>query len=113
MVTVDRLSHIEIITLGSGEEVEEDAEVAGCMGVDIKHKLVAYIEWKKVGVPFKILTGTPAGIRSLGRPRRIWKDNIRMNIKEMSINTWNWIDSAQDKDYWKAFVNAALNIWIQ
>ena len=96
MVTVDRLSHIEIITLGSGEEVEEDAEVAGCMGVDIKHKLVAYIEWKKVGVPFKILTGTPAGIRSLGRPRRIWEDNIRTDLKEIGVNTKIWIDSTQD-----------------
>ena len=57
---------------------------------------------------FKILTGTPARKRSLGRPRRRWEDNIRMNLKEIDINTRNWVDSA-DRDYWKALVNAALN----
>ena len=46
---------------------------------------------------FKILTGTP-----LGRPRRRWEDNIRMDLKEIGINTRNWIDSAQDRDYWRS-----------
>ena len=48
---------------------------------------------------FKILTGTPAGKRPLGRPRRRWEDNIRMDLKEIGINTRNWVDSAQDRDY--------------
>ena len=48
---------------------------------------------------FKILTGTPAGKRPLGRPRRRWEDNIRMDIKEIGINTRNWVDSAQDRDH--------------
>ena len=47
--------------------------------------------------------------RPLGRPRRRWEDNIRMNLKEICINTWNWVDLAQDRDYWRALVNAALN----
>ena len=46
---------------------------------------------------FKILTGNPTGKRPLGRPRRRWKDNSRMNLTEISINTRNWIDSAQDR----------------
>ena len=37
-------------------------------------------------------------------------DNIRMNIKEMGINTMNWVDSVQDRDYFRAIVNAALNL---
>ena len=41
---------------------------------------------------FIILTGTPAGKRTLGRPRRRWEDNIRMDIKEIGINTRNWVD---------------------
>ena len=45
--------------------------------------------------------------RPLGRPRCRWEDNIRIDIKEMGINTRNWIDSAQDRDYWTALVNAA------
>ena len=59
---------------------------------------------------FKILTGTPAGKRSLGRPRRSWEDNIRMDLKETGINTRNWVDSTQDRFYWKALANAALNL---
>ena len=43
---------------------------------------------------FKILTGTPAGKRLLGRPRCRWEDNIRMDIKEIGINMRNWVDSA-------------------
>ena len=54
---------------------------------------------------FKILTDTP-----LGRPRRRWEDNIRMDIKVTGINTRNCVDSAQDMDYWRVLVNAALNL---
>ena len=49
----------------------------------------------------KILTGTPAGKRPLGRPKRRWEDNIRMGLKEIGINTRKWVDSAQDIDYWR------------
>ena len=48
---------------------------------------------------FKILTGTPAGKRLLGRPRHRWDNIIRMDLKEIGINTRNWVDSAQDRDY--------------
>ena len=59
---------------------------------------------------FKILIGKTRGKRPLGRPRRTWEDNIRMDHKEMGINTKNWIDSAQDRDYWRALVNAPFNL---
>ena len=59
---------------------------------------------------FKILTGKPTGKRPLGRPRRIWEDNIRMDLEEIGINAGNWVDSAQDRDYLRALVNAALNL---
>ena len=48
---------------------------------------------------FKILSGKPIGKRPLERPRRRWEDNIRMHLKEIGINTRNWVDSAQDRDY--------------
>ena len=51
-----------------------------------------------------------AGKRSLRRPRRRWENNITIELKEIGINTRNWIDSAQDRDYWRAFVNTALNL---
>ena len=59
-----------------------------------------------------ILTGTPTGKRYLGRLGRRCKDNIRMDLKEMGIKTRNWVDSSQDKNYWKALVNAVLNLWV-
>ena len=59
---------------------------------------------------FKILTGKPTGKRPLGRPRRRREDNIRMDLVEIGINAGNWVDSAQDRNYWRALVNAALNI---
>ena len=59
---------------------------------------------------FKILTGKPTGKRPLGRPRRRWEDNIRMDLEEIGINAGNWVDSAQDRHYWRALVNAALNL---
>ena len=45
---------------------------------------------------FKILTGTPTEKRPLGRPRRTWEDNIRIDIKYIGINTRNWVGSARD-----------------
>ena len=55
---------------------------------------------------FKILTGK----RPLGRPRRRWEDNIRMDLEEIGINAGNWVNSAQDRNYWRVLVNAALNL---
>ena len=51
---------------------------------------------------FKILSGTPAGKRSLERPRHKREDNIRMELNEIGINTRNWVDSAQNWDNWGA-----------
>ena len=56
---------------------------------------------------FEMLTGKPTGKRPLGRPRRRWE-----NLEEIGANAGNWVDSAQDRDYWKALVNAALNLWV-
>ena len=53
---------------------------------------------------FKILTGKPTGKRPLERPRCRWEDNIRMDLEGIGINAGNWVD------YWRALVNAALNL---
>ena len=60
----------------------------------------------------KILTGKPTGKRPLGKPRRRWEDNIRMDLEEIGINAGSWADSAQDRDYWRALLNAALNLCV-
>ena len=64
------------------------------------------------GSAFKILTGKPTGKRLLGRPRRRWEDNIRIDIEEIGINAGNWVDSVEDRNYWRALVNAALNLQV-
>ena len=61
---------------------------------------------------FKILTGKSTGKRPLGRPRRRWEDNLRMELENIGINAGNWVDSAQSRDYWRALVNAALDLRI-
>ena len=59
---------------------------------------------------FKILTGKPTGKKTLGRPRRRWEYNIRMDPKGIGINTRNSVDLAQDRYYSRALVNSALNL---
>ena len=56
------------------------------------------------------MKGKPTGKRLLERPRRRWEDNIRMDLKEIGINTKNLVDLAQDRDYWRALVSAVLNL---
>ena len=46
------------------------------------------------------------------RPRRRWEDNIRMDLEEIGVNAGNCVDSAQGRDYWRALLNAALNLWV-
>ena len=54
---------------------------------------------------FKILIGIPTAKIPLGRPRCRWEDNIRMNLKEIGINSKNKVDTAKDRDYWRALRN--------
>ena len=63
---------------------------------------------------FKILTGKSAGKRPLGRPRCRWEDNIRIQqiLKEIDVNTKNRVDSAPNRDYWRALLSATLNIGV-
>ena len=54
---------------------------------------------------FKIVTCTPKEKRPLEKSRRSWEDNVRMDLKEIGINTRHFVDSAQDRDYWRVLVN--------
>ena len=54
--------------------------------------------------------GKPTGKIPLERPRRRWEDDIRMGLEEIGINASNWVDLVQDRDSWRALVNAALNL---
>ena len=50
-------------------------------------------------IALNLLTDKPTGNKHLERPRHRWEDNIRKDLKEIGINTRNWVDSAQDRDY--------------
>jgi hypothetical protein len=57
-----------------------------------------------------VLVGKPEGKRSLGRPRRRWKDNIKMNFQEVGGNRGDWMELAQDRDMWREFVSTVKNL---
>jgi hypothetical protein len=62
------------------------------------------------GGVYRVLVGKPEGRRPLRRPRLRWEDNIRMDLWEMECGRVDWIDVAQDRDRWRALVNAVINI---
>ena len=61
---------------------------------------------------YRVLVGKPEGRRPLGRPRRRWEDNIRMDLREVRCECVDWMELAQDRDRWRALVSAELNLWV-
>jgi hypothetical protein len=59
---------------------------------------------------YRILVRRPEGKRPLGRPRRRWEDNIKMDLREIGISRENWIRRVQDRVWWWAFVNTVMNL---
>ena len=64
------------------------------------------------GSVFKMSTGKPTKGIPLRDPRRRQEDNIRMDLREITADTRNWVDSAQDRDYWRSLVVAAFYLRI-
>jgi hypothetical protein len=58
---------------------------------------------------YRMLVGNPEGKRRLGRPRRRWVDNNKINLREIGLDGMDWIYLAQDMDQWRALVNAVMN----
>jgi hypothetical protein len=61
-------------------------------------------------VVYRVLVGKPEGKRPLGRPRRRWEDNIRLDLLEVGCVCEEWIGLAQDKDRWRALASAVRNV---
>jgi hypothetical protein len=60
---------------------------------------------------YRILVGKPER-RPLGRPRRRWVDNIKMDLRQIGWDGVDWVDLAQDRDHWRALVNTVMNLRI-
>jgi hypothetical protein len=61
---------------------------------------------------YRVLVGKSEGKRPLGKPRRRWKDNIKADLQEVGCEVMDWIELAQDRDRWRALVNAIMNFRI-
>jgi len=59
---------------------------------------------------YRILVGKPEGRRPLGRPRRRWEDNIKMDLQEVGCRGMDCIELAQDRERWRALVKAVMNL---
>jgi len=59
---------------------------------------------------YSVLVGRPEGKRTLGRPRRRWEDNNQVVLQEVGCGGMDWIELAQERDRWRAFVNTVMNL---
>jgi hypothetical protein len=59
---------------------------------------------------YRILVGKPERRRPLGRPKRRWVDNIKMDLREIGWDGVDWVDLAQDRDHWRDLVNTVMNL---
>ena len=59
---------------------------------------------------YRVLVGKPEGRRPVGRPRRRWEDNIRMDLRKVGCGCVDWMELAQDRDRWRALVSAVMNL---
>ena len=62
---------------------------------------------------YRVLVGKPEGKRPLGRPRRRWEDNIKMDFQEVGGGCGDWVELAQDRDRWRALVSTVMNLRVQ
>ena len=87
--------------ISSSRPARKATRLAACM-----KGMIQYNKYLKIETKVNIYKTVVRPIQS----RRRQEDNIRLDFKEIGINTRNWVDSAQDKGYWRALMNAALNL---
>ena len=75
----------------------------------LKSRLSTYGTVQKC-IEYRVLVGKTEGKRPSGRPRRRWEDNIKMELREVSYDPGEWIDLAEDRDQWRAYVRAVMNL---
>jgi len=62
---------------------------------------------------YRVLVGKPEGKRPLGRPRRRWEDNIKMDLQEVGRGCGDWMELARDRDRWRTLASKVMNIRVQ
>jgi hypothetical protein len=62
---------------------------------------------------YRVMVGRPEGKRPLGRPRRRWEDNIKMDLQEVGRGCGDWMEVAQERDRWRALVNTVMNFRVE
>jgi hypothetical protein len=93
--------------------VNEDEMGRACSTMGGKRNAYRVLVGKPQGKnAYRVLVGKPQGKRPLGRPRRRWVDNIKMNPREIGWDGMDWIVLAYDGDQWRAFVNKVMNLRI-
>ena len=68
--------------------------------------------WADKRGAYRVLVGRPEGRWPLGRPRRRWDDNIKMDMQGMGWGDMDWIGLVQGRDRWRCFVYAVTNLWV-
>ena len=61
---------------------------------------------------YRVWVGRPEGKKPLGRPRRRWEDNIKMDLQEVGCGSMDWVELAEDRDRWWALVNEVMNLLV-
>jgi hypothetical protein len=61
---------------------------------------------------YRVLLGKPEGKRSLGRPRRRWEDNVKMDLQDVGGGCGDWMELAQERDRWRALVSTVKILWV-
>ncbi|KAJ4428368.1 hypothetical protein ANN_24387 [Periplaneta americana] len=99
------------------ENTEILLEASKAIGLEVNPEKTERLRWAghvaRMGESrnaYRVLVGRPAGKRPLGRPRRRWEDNIKMDLREVGYGGRDWINLAQDRDQWRAYVRAAMNL---
>jgi hypothetical protein len=64
-------------------------------------------------VVHRVLVGKPEGKRPVGRPRRRWEDNIKIDLQEVGVGCGDWMELTQDRDKWRALVSTLMNFRVQ
>ena len=91
-------------SIAAMRECEQKNGVYSCLFVNIIIILRVFL--------YRFLVGKPEGKRPLGRPRRRWVDNIRMDHQEVGCGYMDWIGLAQDRDRWQTLVSAVMNLGV-